>query len=191
MSFNGITTDIIAGFCTETDEDHKQTLSLMRKVGYSYAYMFVYSERPNTKAARHYEDDIPENIKLARLNEIIKLQNQLSLASNKCDVGKTFKVLIDGTSKRSNEDFCGRNSQNKTIVFPRNSNKIGDYADVKITNCTSATLVGGPIIEQQKESIFLNKKECGELIEETKQSFERKKEKAKESIRKNIKENKI
>ena len=137
-----ITTDIIAGFCTETEDDHQQTLSLMREVGYDFAYMFKYSERPNTKAARRMTDDVPDDVKTARLNEIIALQNQLSEESNKRDVGKTFEVLVEGHSKRSNDFLLGRNSQNKAIIFPRGEHVVGDYVTVKVTSCTSATLIG-------------------------------------------------
>lgn len=137
-----ITTDVIAGFCTETEDDHKQTLSLMQEVGYDFAYMFKYSERPNTKAARHMKDDVPEDVKTERLNEIIALQNKLSELSNKKDVGKTLEVLVEGLSKRSNDFLFGRTSQNKVVVFPKQEYGIGDYVKVKITDCTSATLIG-------------------------------------------------
>lgn len=140
-----ISTDIIAGFCGETDVDHKQTLSLMQQVGYDYAYMFKYSERPNTKAARHYADDVPEEVKTQRLTEIIDLQNKLSEESNKKDVGKVFEVLVENTSKRSDEYLSGRNSQNKVVIFPKKNYKIGDYVMVKITECSSATLKGESI----------------------------------------------
>ena len=137
-----VSTDLIAGFCTETEEDHQDTLSLMREVGYEFAFMFNYSERPNTKAARHYADDVPEEVKTRRLTEIINLQNQLSLASNEKDVGKTFEVLVEGVSKRSNDQLFGRTSQNKVVVFPRQNFKTGDYVTVKIDRCSSATLMG-------------------------------------------------
>ena len=140
-----ITTDIITGFCTETEEDHKQTISLMQEVGYEFAYMFKYSERPNTKAARHMQDDVPDSVKTERLNEIIALQNKLSQQSNKKDIGKTFEVLVEGNSKRSNEFLSGRTSQNKVVVFPKEKYSIGDYVMVKITDCTSATLMGEAI----------------------------------------------
>lgn len=138
-----ITTDLIAGFCTETDDDHRATLSLMSEVGYDFAYMFKYSERPGTYAARHLKDDVSEELKIKRLNEIIELQNQLSLASNRKDRGRTFEVLIEGRSKRSAEQLCGRNSQNKMIVFDgREGLKAGDYCTVKVDDCSSATLFG-------------------------------------------------
>lgn len=137
-----ITTDVIAGFCTETEEDHKQTLSLMQEVGYEFAYMFKYSERPNTKAARHMQDDVPDDVKTERLNQVIALQNKLSELSNKKDVGKTFEVLVEGHSKRSKDFLSGRTSQNKVVVFPKEKYNIGDYVTVKITDCTSATLMG-------------------------------------------------
>ncbi len=137
-----ISTDIIAGFCTETEEDHQQTLSLMREVGYEFAYMFKYSERPNTKAARTMQDNVDDETKTRRLTEIINLQNTLSLESNKRDVGKTFQVLVEGVSKRNPEELFGRTSHNKVVVFPRQSFKPGDYADITIESCSSATLIG-------------------------------------------------
>ncbi len=137
-----ITTDVIAGFCNETEDDHRQTLELFRKVGYDYAFMFKYSMRPNTYAAKRLQDNIPEDVKTRRLEEIIALQGELSLQSNRRDVGKTFEVLIEGTSKRSTEQLFGRNSQNKVIVFPREDYKPGQYAMVTVTDCTSATLIG-------------------------------------------------
>lgn len=139
----GITTDVIAGFCGESEEDHEQTLSLMREVGYDFAYMFKYSQRPGTKAEKSMEDNIPEEVKTRRLNEIISLQNELSLASNHRDVGKCFEVLIEGTSRRSDTQLCGRTSQNKMVVFDSTGElKAGDYVTVKIVSCTSATLLG-------------------------------------------------
>ena len=140
-----ISTDLIAGFCTETEEDHRETLSLMEEVGYEFAFMFKYSERPGTKAARHMKDDVPEAVKTARLTQIIDLQNQLSLRSNKRDVGQVFEVLIEGTSKRSADQLFGRTSQNKVVVFDRKEHRIGEYATVRITGCTSATLFGEAI----------------------------------------------
>ena len=136
-----ITTDIIAGFCGETEQDHQDTLSIMKIVGYDYAYMFAYSERPGTLAARNYPDDIPVEEKTRRLNEIIELQNTLSLESNKRDVGKVFKVLVEGPSKRNPDELCGRASNNKMCVFPDKNHKVGDYVDVKVLSCTSATLI--------------------------------------------------
>ncbi len=137
-----VTTDIIAGFCTETQQDHEDTLSLMREVGYEGAYMFKYSERPNTKAARHMEDDVPEEVKTARLTQIIDLQNELSVLSNRRDVGKRFEILVEGQSKRSSDKLFGRTSQNKVVIIDREDIGIGDYVQVEITDCTSATLIG-------------------------------------------------
>lgn len=140
-----ITTDLIAGFCGETEEDHLQTLSLMREVGYESAYMFKYSERPNTFSARHFADDVPDEVKGRRLNEIIALQNELSVESNRRDVGKEFTILVEGESKRSSEQLCGRTSQNKMVVFDRGDHKAGDYVRVRITGSSSATLFGEEI----------------------------------------------
>lgn len=137
-----ISSDFITGFCTETEEDHKDTLSIMEWVGFDYSYMFKYSERPNTFAARKFEDDVHEEVKSRRLSEIIELQNRLSLESNQRDVGKTFEVLIEGVSKKSDDRLFGRNSQNKVIVFDKSNHKIGDYAMVKVNECSSATLLG-------------------------------------------------
>lgn len=135
-----ISTDIIAGFCGETEEDHQQTLSIMREVGYEYAYMFKYSERGGTMSAKRFKDDIPDEVKTRRLEEIIALQGELSLISNKRDIGKTFQVLIEGASKRSADQLYGRNSQNKVIIFPKENHKIGEYIDVTVKDCTAATL---------------------------------------------------
>lgn len=138
-----ISSDIIAGFCTETNEDHQDTLSMMAWADYSMSYMFMYSERPGTLAARKYVDDIAEDVKKRRLSEIIALQNTLSRAHNTRDIGKTFKVLIEGDSRKSEDEFKGRNSQNKMVVFPKNEGlKPGDYVDVYIESSTSATLIG-------------------------------------------------
>ena len=136
-----ITTDVIAGFCSETEQDHKDTLSIMEEVGYDYAYMFQYSERPGTLAARNYPDDVPPEVKTRRLNEIIELQNRLSLESNRRDIGKRLAVLIEGPSKRNASELCGRASNNKMCVFPDNVHKCGDYAEVEVLSCTSATLI--------------------------------------------------
>ncbi|MBR5175579.1 MAG: tRNA (N6-isopentenyl adenosine(37)-C2)-methylthiotransferase MiaB [Bacteroidales bacterium] len=138
----GITTDVIAGFCSETEEDHQATLSLFKEVAFDYAYMFCYSERPGTIAARHYPDDIPQEVKTRRLNEIIELQNQLSLESNRSDIGKTFEVLVEGPSKRNPDELCGRTGSDKMCVFPGSGHKAGDYVHVRIADCTSATLLG-------------------------------------------------
>ncbi|MGC9374969.1 MAG: tRNA (N6-isopentenyl adenosine(37)-C2)-methylthiotransferase MiaB [Bacteroidales bacterium] len=137
-----ITTDLMTGFPGETEEDHQETLSLMREVNYDLAYMFKYSERPRTYAARHLKDDVKESDKTRRLTEIIDLQGELSAKSKKKDLGKVYDVLIEGVSKKSKDHFFGRNSQNKVVVFPRLNNKVGDYAEVKIIDCTSATLIG-------------------------------------------------
>ena len=137
-----ISTDIIAGFCTETEEDHSDTLSLMEWTGYDFAYMFKYSERPGTKAARKYKDDVPDEIKTRRLNEIISLQNKLSSRSKKLDVGRVFEVLTEDYSKRSHDFLSGRTSQNKVVVFPAEGYKKGEYVNVCVERCTSATLIG-------------------------------------------------
>ncbi|MFM9052968.1 MAG: MiaB/RimO family radical SAM methylthiotransferase, partial [Bacteroidota bacterium] len=137
-----ISTDIITGFCGETENEHKDTLHLMEWVGYDYAYMFKYSERPGTLAARKYPDDIPEETKTRRLTEIIDLQNRLSLLSNKKHVGRVHRVLAESTSKRSDAHLSGRNTENKVIVFPKGTVKPGEYVDVMVKDCTSATLIG-------------------------------------------------
>ena len=137
-----ISTDIIAGFCGETDEEHAQTLSLMEWAGYDFAYMFKYSERPGTYAAEKLDDDVPEAVKTRRLNEIIELQNRLSLESKQRDVGLTFEVLVEGVSKKSQDQLYGRTSQNKVVVFPKKQLKPGEYTEVTISACTSATLIG-------------------------------------------------
>ncbi len=137
-----ISTDIIAGFCNETEPDHQETLSLMDWVGYDAAYMFKYSERPQTLAADTLPNNVPEEVKDRRLREIIDLQHQLSLASNREDVGKTFEVLVEGKSKRSDNQYFGRNSQNKVAVFAKTQSGPGEYVMVKITGATSATLLG-------------------------------------------------
>ena len=140
----GISSDVIAGFCTETEEDHKNTLSMMEYAKYDMSYMFFYSERPGTLAQRRYKDDIPEEVKKRRLQEIVELQGKLSHESNKRDLGKTFKVLIENTSKKKETDWMGRSSQNKVIVFPKGNkeHKPGDYVWVKVNECTQATLIG-------------------------------------------------
>ena len=140
-----ITTDLIAGFAHETEEEHQETLSLMREVGYDFAYMFKYSERPGTFAQRNLGDDIPEEVKTRRLTEIIDLQNSLSEESNRRDVGKEFEILVETVSKRSDAQLSGRTSQNKMVVFDRGDHKIGDYVKVRITGCSSATLFGEEI----------------------------------------------
>jgi tRNA-2-methylthio-N6-dimethylallyladenosine synthase len=140
----GISSDIITGFCTETEEDHQETINIMEKSSYDYSYMFFYSERPGTLAERRYEDDVPLEIKKRRLHEIVEVQNRLSLESNKRDIGKIFKVLIEGDSKKNDKEWKGRTSQNKVIVFPKENFEMdkGDYVQVKVTDCTQATLLG-------------------------------------------------
>lgn len=136
-----ITTDVIAGFCSETEEDHQATLSLFREVGFDAAFMFYYSERPGTLAARKYPDDVSLEEKTRRLNEIIALQNILSLESNKKDLGKVFEVLVEGPSKKSAERLCGRTGTNKVCVWDDSSHKAGDYVKVRVLDCTQATLL--------------------------------------------------
>ena len=138
----GISSDMIAGFCTETEAEHQDTLSLMDYVQYDFSYMFYYSERPGTLAERKYEDDIPLDTKKRRLREIIDRQQAISLARNRRDMGRTFTVLVEGFSKRSDQDLQGRNSANKVVVFPRENYQKGDYVQVKIHDCTAATLLG-------------------------------------------------
>ena len=136
-----LTTDVIAGFCSETEEDHRDTLSLFEAVGFDAAFMFQYSERPGTLAAKKYPDDVAPEVKTRRLEEIIALQNRLSLESNRRDVGKTFRVLVEGPSKRNPAELCGRNSQNKMCVWPDTAHRAGDFVDVKVLDCTQATLL--------------------------------------------------
>ena len=138
----GISTDIFCGFHSETEEDHQESLSLMREVGFDSAFMFKYSERPGTHASKHLPDNVSEEIKLRRLAEIIETQNQLSAESNQKEIGKTFTVLVEGFSKRSREQMCGRTEKNKTVVFPKEDAKVGDFVKVKINACSSATLLG-------------------------------------------------
>lgn len=146
-----ISTDLIAGFCSESVEDHEQTISLMREVGYEFAFMFKYSERPDTRAARQMKDDVSDETKTARLTEIINLQNELSLASNRRDIGKRFEVLVEGVSKRRDDQLFGRNSQNKVIVFDRHDFRPGDYVEVTVNDCSSATLFGiDPVLKYKK-----------------------------------------
>ena len=137
-----ISSDFIAGFCNETEQDHKETLSIMKEVGFDYSYMFKYSERPNTYAANKLKDNISEDVKSRRLSEIIEIQNELSLQSNKKDVGKTFEVLVEGVSKKSKQKLFGRNSQYKVVVFDRKDYEIGDFVYVTVVDCTSGTLIG-------------------------------------------------
>ena len=137
----GITTDVIAGFSGETEQDHADTLSLMEKVVFDSAFMFAYSERPGTLASKKYPDDIPYEVKTARLNEIIALQGRMSLKSNEKEIGKVMKVLVEGPSKKNPEQLCGRAGSNKMCVFPSRGEKPGDYCEVRVTSVTSATLI--------------------------------------------------
>ena len=138
----GLSTDIFCGFCGETEDDHRQSLSLMMECAYDSAFMFKYSERPGTFASKNLPDDIPEEEKIRRLNEIIELQNQLSADSNARCVGKTFEILVEGVSKRSREQLFGRTEQNRVVVFNRGNHHVGDFVNVRITSSTSATLIG-------------------------------------------------
>ncbi|MCI4668763.1 MAG: tRNA (N6-isopentenyl adenosine(37)-C2)-methylthiotransferase MiaB [Bacteroidia bacterium] len=138
-----ISSDIITGFCTETEEDHHKTLEVVEYSQYAHSYMFAYSERPGTPAAKKFEDDVPEEVKKRRLQEVIAMQNEISHKINQNDIGKTFKVLIEGNSRRSDQDWCGRNDHNKMLVFPKSGDfKAGDYVYVKVREATSATLKG-------------------------------------------------
>ena len=137
-----ITTDVIAGFCSETEEEHQMTLEMFRKVRYDYAYMFKFSMRPNTYAEKHLVDDVPDEVKTRRLEEIIALQGQIALENNQQEIGKTYEVLVEGESHRSKEQLFGRNSQNKVIVFDRHDVLPGQYVRVKVVRCTAATLIG-------------------------------------------------
>jgi len=139
----GISSDIIAGFCTETEEDHQLTLELMEYCQYDFSYMYFYSERPGTLAARRFQDDVPEEVKKRRLSEIVDLQNKLSKISNHKDIGRTVNALIEGDSKKSNRDWMGRSSENKVLVFPKNNRAVpGDYVTVTVTGSTGGTLLG-------------------------------------------------
>jgi tRNA-2-methylthio-N6-dimethylallyladenosine synthase len=140
-----ISTDLFAGFCSETEEDHQETLSLMREVGFDSAFMFKYSERPGTYAAKHIPDNIPEETKIKRLEEIIALQLELSLMRNREDIGKTVEALVEGFSKRSREQIFGRTSQNKVVIFDKNTYRVGDKVRVKIKEASAATLFGEPV----------------------------------------------
>lgn len=143
----GLSTDIFCGYHSETEEDHQESLSLMRLCGYDSAFMFKYSERPGTYASRHLPDDIDEETKVRRLNEIIALQNELSAESNRKAVGKVYEVLVEGFSKRSREQLCGRTEQNKMVVFDKGNHHIGDFVKVRITGGSSATLLGEEVME--------------------------------------------
>lgn len=138
----GITTDMFSGFHSETDADFEETLDLMREVGFDSSFLFKYSERPGTYASKHLPDDIPEEVKIARLQRMIDLQNELSLESNRKDIGKEFEVLVEGFSKRSREQLFGRTSQNKVVVFDKGSHRIGEFVWVKVNDASSATLLG-------------------------------------------------
>lgn len=138
----GLSTDMIAGFCTETEEEHQESLSLMEYCKYDLAYLYFYSERPGTLAARRFKDDIPEEVKKRRLQELVDLHRSHSLESMQKEVGKTFKVLVEGTSKKNKEELFGRNDQNKVLVFPKENYKPGDYVQVKVERCTAGTLIG-------------------------------------------------
>ncbi len=138
-------TDIIAGFCGETEDEHRDTLSLLEQVRYDQAYMFMYSERPDTYAARKYTDDVPEEVKKRRLSEIIALQSGIAFGNNKQDIGRVHRVLVEGRSKRSEAQHCGRTDTNKMVVFDRRDFKPGQYVDVRIVDCTSATLIAEPV----------------------------------------------
>jgi len=143
----GISSDIISGFCGETEEDHQQTLSLIQESRFDFSYMYFYSERPGTLAAKRYSDDVPETEKKRRLEEIIRLQRQISEQSNRNDIGKISKVLIEGDSKRSEFEWMGRNDQNKVVVFPKEgcSLKKGEYAILKVVQSTGGTLIGATV----------------------------------------------
>ncbi len=142
-----ITTDVIAGFCGETEEDHKATLEMFRKVRYDYAYMFKFSMRPDTYAAKHLQDDIPDEVKTRRLEEIIALQGEIALENNTKEIGKVYEVLVEGVSHRSDKQLFGRNSQNKVIVFDRQDFQPGQYVNIKVTRCTAATLIGEAVTQ--------------------------------------------
>jgi tRNA-2-methylthio-N6-dimethylallyladenosine synthase len=137
-----IGTDIFCGFCDETEEDHQDTLDLMRRVKFDQAFMFKYSERPGTIAAKRMLDNVPEEIKLRRLNDIISLQNEITNKSNQEEIGRVYEVLVEGFSKRSNEQLFGRTSQNKVVIFPREGRRIGEFIKVRILSASSATLIG-------------------------------------------------
>jgi tRNA-2-methylthio-N6-dimethylallyladenosine synthase len=138
----GISTDMITGFCSETEEDHLESISLMKYCRFDLAYLYFYSERPGTLAARRMKDDVPLDVKKSRLSDLVELYRRHSLESMQKDVGKTFKVLIEGDSKKNKHEFHGRTDQNKVVVFPKNGMQPGDYAEVKVLSCTSGTLIG-------------------------------------------------
>jgi tRNA-2-methylthio-N6-dimethylallyladenosine synthase len=138
----GLSTDIISGFCSESEEEHQDTLSLMEWAGYDFSYMFKYSERPGTAAEKKFDDDVPEEVKSRRLQQIVDLQQQLSARKTNAALDKTFKVLVEGTSKKSKDMLFGRNSQNTVVVFPKGDLRPGDYVYVNVNRCTSTTLIG-------------------------------------------------
>jgi tRNA-2-methylthio-N6-dimethylallyladenosine synthase len=140
-----LSTDVITGFCGETEAEHQDTLSLIGEVGYDHAYMFMYSERPDTYAARKFEDDVPLDVKKRRLSEIIERQTDIALERNRAEIGRVHTVLVEGRSKRSTEQLCGRTDTNKMVVFDRKDIQKGDYVQVRITDCTSATLMAEPL----------------------------------------------
>ena len=142
----GISSDLFCGFHSESEADFEDTLSLMREVGYDSSFLFKYSERPGTFASKHLPDDIDEEVKIARLQRMIDLQNELSLESNRRDIGKTFEVLVEGFSKRSREQLFGRTQQNKVVVFPRGNHQVGDFVMVKVYDASSATLLGEEVL---------------------------------------------
>ena len=142
----GLTTDIFSGFHSETEEDHAMSLSLMEACGYDAAFMFKYSERPGTYASKHLEDNVPEEVKVRRLNEIIALQNRLSAESNQRCIGKTYEVLVEGVSKRSRDQLFGRTEQNRVVVFDRGTHRVGDFVNVRVTEASSATLKGEEVV---------------------------------------------
>ena len=146
-----ITTDVIAGFCGETEEDHQATLDIFRKVRYDYAFMFKFSMRPNTYAEKHLQDDVPDDVKTRRLEEIIALQGEIALENNQKEVGKTCEVLVEGVSHRSDQQLFGRNSQNKVVVFDRGDIEPGQYVNVRVTRCTAATLIGETVNHRDNE----------------------------------------
>ena len=137
-----ISTDMISGFCSETEEEHEDSKDLMAKVKYDMAYMFFYSERPGTLAQKKFEDDVPLDVKKRRLSEIIAIQSISSLEQNQKSIGKTYEVLIEGVSKKNDQEFKGRTSQNKVVIFPRENYKLADFVKVKINSCSSATMIG-------------------------------------------------
>ncbi len=150
----GISTDMISGFCTETEEEHQESLSLMDYVQYDYAYMFAYSERPGTLAAKKYADDIPEEVKKRRLNEMIARQLTHSAERNQRHIGQVQRVLIEGPSKRSDDFLSGRNDQNKMVVFPKGNHQKGQYVNVLVTECTSATLRGEVVVLSLRFTVY-------------------------------------